>query len=62
MKRYLPMLVMAFEAPETTLPDDREPRVTSVLLQFLKGHITDAHMQAQVLSTAAMIQKEGASH
>lgn len=62
MRRYLPMLIMAFQAQETTAPEDRQPRVTTVLLEFLKAQTTDSQMQAQVMSTAATVQRESASH
>jgi hypothetical protein len=61
MRRYLPMLVMAFQAPDLVAPQDREPSVTNFLLGFLDAHTSDSHLRAEILNTQATVRKASAS-
>lgn len=58
IKRYLPLITDAFRFPQLVAAEDREPRITLVLLEFLQGQVRDKTLQAEILKTKKTVVEE----
>lgn len=57
IRKYLPAIQDAFNAPKTiAIPEDRQPRVTLILLHYLQGELQDKGLQAEVGRIEEMIR------
>ena len=57
IRRYLPMIVNAFRSSNLIAAEDREPRVTLILLKFLEKHVQDPQLRTDIVNTQGMLQK-----
>jgi hypothetical protein len=58
IKRYLPLVQDAFRFPKLVpLSEDRQPRVTLVLLEFLLSRTRDENLKKQISTTERIIRE-----
>ena len=57
LRRYLPMINEAFQSLRIVPADDREPRVTLILLRFVEAQVQDPQLLEEILKTKAVVQK-----
>jgi hypothetical protein len=55
VKRFLPLIVEAFQSPAVAPPNDREPRVTELLLKFLETRVPA--LQGEIQKAESSVQQ-----
>ena len=58
LRKYLPMIQDAFNAPSIiVIPEDRQPRVTLFLLHFLQEQVRDKTLEAEIARTEEIVRE-----